>query len=158
GILAGLFLVQRRWTARVGAVFGPATLVWFISIAAVGIPWIIQTPSVITAFDPRHGLWFLFEHGYHGFLVLGSVVLCITGGEALYADMGHFGARPIRAAWYTIVFPALLLNYLGQGAMLISRCDGPEGITAAACRLAAERPFFEVVPSMFLFPMVLIAT
>lgn len=157
-ILAGLFFVQRRGTAGIGMVFGPATLVWFLSIAAAGLPWIIQEPRVVMAFDPRYGMRFLLDHGYHGFLVLGSVVLCITGGEALYADMGHFGARPIRAAWYTIVFPALLLNYLGQGALLISRCEGPEGLAAAACQAAVERPFFELVPSMFLYPMVLIAT
>jgi len=157
-ILAALFFVQRRGTAGVGAIFGPATLVWFVSIAAVGLPWVFRAPGVVMAFDPRHALGFLVHHGYHGFLVLGSVVLCITGGEALYADMGHFGARPIRMAWYTIVFPALLLNYLGQGALLITRCDGPEGVAAAACRLAAERPFFEIVPSFFLYPMVLIAT
>ena len=157
-ILAVLFFVQRRGTAGVGAVFGPATLVWFASIAAAGVPWILAHPSVLAAFDPRHAARFLVDHGYHGFLVLGSVVLCITGGEALYADMGHFGARPIRAAWYTIVFPALLLNYLGQGALLIGSCEGPEGIAAAACRAAVERPFFELVPSMFLYPMVLIAT
>ncbi len=157
-ILAGLFFVQRRGTAGIGKIFGPATLVWFLSIAAAGLPWVIHEPAVVMAFDPRHGARFLLDHGYHGFLVLGSVVLCITGGEALYADMGHFGAKPIRAAWYTIVFPALLLNYLGQGAMLISHCEGPEGIAAAACRAAVERPFFELVPPMFLYPMVLIAT
>ncbi len=157
-ILLALFLVQRRGTADVGAIFGPATLVWFISIAAAGLPWVVRHPSVMLAVDPRHAARFLLEHGYHGFLVLGSVVLCITGGEALYADMGHFGARPIRAAWYTIVFPALLLNYFGQGALLLGSCDGPGGIATAACRAAVEKPFFAIVPSMMLYPMVLIAT
>ncbi|MCC6850027.1 MAG: potassium transporter Kup [Deltaproteobacteria bacterium] len=157
-ILIGLFFVQRRGTAGVGAVFGPATLVWFVSIAAAGAPWIAREPSVLLALDPSHAASFLFTHGYHGFLVLGAVVLCITGGEALYADMGHFGRTPIRVAWYTIVLPALLLNYLGQGALLIHSCDGPEGLAAAACRAAAARPFYELVPSMLLYPMVLIAT
>jgi KUP system potassium uptake protein len=155
-ILAGLFLVQRRGTAGVGAVFGPATLVWFISIAAVALPWVFRVPGVLFAFDPRFAAHFLLHNGYHGFLVLGSVVLCITGGEALYADMGHFGARPIRVAWYTIVFPALLINYLGQGAVLLSSCDNAVG--GAACRTALEGPFFALVPQMFVFPMVLIAT
>ncbi|MCC6766772.1 MAG: potassium transporter Kup [Deltaproteobacteria bacterium] len=157
-ILAALFFVQRRGTANVGAVFGPVTLVWFISIAAAGAPWIAREPGVLLALDPRHAATFLFAHGYHGFLVLGAVVLCITGGEALYADMGHFGRQPIRAAWYTVVLPALLLNYLGQGALLIHSCDGPEGTAAAVCRAAVERPFYELVPSMLLYPMVLIAT
>jgi KUP system potassium uptake protein len=155
-ILAVLFAVQRRGTAGVGAVFGPATLVWFVAIAAAGIPWILREPGVLWAIDPRHALRFLLGHGYHGFLVLGSVVLCITGGEALYADMGHFGARPIRVAWYTIVFPALLINYFGQGALLLSKCG--TAATAHACLVAAERPFFEMVPAALLYPMVVIAT
>jgi KUP system potassium uptake protein len=155
-ILAGLFLVQRRGTARVGAVFGPITLVWFVSIALAGLPWVSSEPAVLAAISPWHAVRFLVDHGFvHGFLVLGSVVLCITGGEALYADMGHFGLRPIRLAWYWVVFPALLVSYFGQGALLLATC---RDIGGAACQLAAERPFYALVPQLFLYPMVLIAT
>jgi KUP system potassium uptake protein len=157
-ILAGVFLVQRRGTAGLGAVFGPVTLVWFMTIALLGVPWILRAPAVAFAFDPSHAVRFFFEHDAHSFLVLGSVVLCVTGGEALYADMGHFGRRPIRWAWYTIVFPALLLNYLGQGALLLASCDGPGGVSAAACQEAVARPFYALVPEMLIYPVVLIAT
>lgn len=157
-ILAAVFLVQRRGTAGLGAVFGPVTLVWFMTIALLGLPWILRQPSVIYAFDPSHALRFFFEHDLHSFFVLGSVVLCVTGGEALYADMGHFGRRPIRLAWYTIVFPALLLNYLGQGALLLAHCDGPRGVAAEACQLAVSRPFYTLVPEMLIIPVVIIAT
>jgi KUP system potassium uptake protein len=157
-ILSALFLVQRRGTAGVGAVFGPATLVWFVCIAVAGIPWIALQPAVLAALDPVHAVHFLVDHGFHGFLVLGSVVLCITGGEALYADMGHFGIRPIRIAWYTVVFPALLLSYFGQGALLLARCDAAAGAEMAACQLAAARPFFAQLPGPLVYPMVVIAT
>src|SRR5205085_2973904 len=102
GILIGLFLVQKRGTAKVGAMFGPATLLWFISIAVAGAPWIARQPHVLWALSPVYAARFFAHNGFHGFLLLGSVVLCITGGEALYADMGHFGKRPIRLAWYTV--------------------------------------------------------
>jgi KUP system potassium uptake protein len=157
-ILAAVFLVQRRGTAGLGAVFGPVTLVWFMTIALIGIPWILREPAVVFAFDPTHALRFFFEHDLHGFFVLGSVVLCVTGGEALYADMGHFGRRPIRLAWYAVVFPALLLNYLGQGALLLANCDGPQGVAAEACQLAVARPFYALVPEMLVIPVVIIAT
>jgi KUP system potassium uptake protein len=157
-ILSAIFLVQRRGTAGLGAVFGPITLVWFVSIATAGIPWIFRQPAVLTAFDPSHAVIFFRAHGMHGMWVLGSVVLCVTGGEALYADMGHFGARPIRVAWYGVVFPALLLNYLGQGALLLSSCDGPDGVAAEMCRQVIKRPFYMLVPDLLLYPMVLIAT
>ncbi len=157
-ILAAIFLIQRRGTAGLGAVFGPVTLVWFLTIAALGAPWIVRQPAVLLAFDPSHAVRFFFEHGTHGFFVLGSVVLCVTGGEALYADMGHFGRRPIRYAWYLVVFPALLLNYLGQGALLLNACDGPRGVNDAMCQLAVARPFFTLVPEMLLYPVILIAT
>jgi KUP system potassium uptake protein len=121
GILVALFWVQKRGTGKIGAVFGPVTLCWFIAIAALGLPWVIRHPEILAAANPIHGVRFFATHGKHGFLVLGSVVLCITGGEALYADMGHFGTRAIRLAWYTCVFPALLLNYFGQGALLLER-------------------------------------
>jgi KUP system potassium uptake protein len=143
----------------VGAVFGPITLVWFASIALAGLPWVSMEPSVLAAISPLHAVRFLIDHGFvHGFLVLGSVVLCITGGEALYADMGHFGLRPIRLAWYWIVFPALLMNYFGQGALLLATCRDVAGAGAAACQLATERPFYALVPQALLYPMVLIAT
>jgi len=153
-ILAALFLVQRRGTAGVGALFGPVTLVWFVTIAAVGVPWIAAQPAVLVAVNPLHAVRFLAGHGFDGFLLLGAVVLCITGGEALYADMGHFGARPIRLAWYGVVMPALVLNYFGQGAFLLDKChavlDGP-------CRAAVAAPFYALVPGWFVLPMVVIA-
>jgi len=155
-ILAGLFFVQRRGTAGVGAVFGPAKLVWFIAIGMAGLPWIVANPSVLAAVAPWHALHFFYENGLHGFLLLGAVVLCITGGEALYADMGHFGVRPIRAAWYAIVLPALLLSYFGQGAMLLAHCQAP-GIAGAACQAAVDNPFFAILPESLVYPMVVIA-
>ena len=152
-ILLRLFLVQRRGTAGVGAIFGPATLVWFLSIAAVAMPRIVAQPAVLAAVNPFHAVRFLVGHGYNGFLVLGAVVLCITGGEALYADMGHFGARPIRLAWYGVVMPALLLNYFGQGALLLEKCS----VAGEACSAAMASPFYAMVPGWFVLPMVVIA-
>jgi len=154
-ILGGLFLVQRQGTGGVGAIFGPATLLWFLSIAAIGTPWIVAHPAVIAAVNPLHAVRFLGDHGFHGFLLLGAVVLCITGGEALYADMGHFGPRPIRLAWYGVVMPALLLNYFGQGALLLEKCH--VGSDHAACQVAIESPFYALVPGWFALPMILIA-
>jgi KUP system potassium uptake protein len=145
-ILVALFAVQRRGTGGIGAIFGPVTLLWFISIAAVGLPWVMRHPQILGAVNPIYGVRFFVAHGRHGFLVLGSVVLCVTGGEALYADMGHFGTRPIRVAWYACVFPALLINYFGQGALLLER---PE---------AAVNPFYALVPGPWLYPMVALAT
>lgn len=155
-ILAVLFFIQRRGTANVGRVFGPATLVWFACIAALGIPWLVAQPTVFAAVNPWHAIHYFGTHGLHGFLVLGAVVLCITGGEALYADMGHFGVRPIRLAWYGVVMPALLLNYFGQGAMLLDACQ--DSIDGEACRTAVASPFYALVPGWFLVPMVLVAT
>jgi KUP system potassium uptake protein len=146
-ILIGLFLMQRRGTGGIGAIFGPTMLVWFVTIGAVAVPQILRHPGVLRATNPLYGLGLLVHHGKLGFLVLGSVVLVITGGEALYADMGHFGKRPIRMAWYAIVMPALLLNYFGQGALLI---DG-------GARVAAN-PFFGLVHGWLLYPMVVVAT
>ena len=155
-VLAMLFVVQKRGTANVGAVFGPATLVWFVAIAAGGFHWVLSNPSVLQAVSPWYAFRFFQEHGGHGFLLLGAVVLCITGGEALYADMGHFGIKPIRGAWYTVVMPALLLNYFGQGGMLIARCQA--GIDSASCQTGVDNPFFAIVPDSLVYPMVLIAT
>jgi KUP system potassium uptake protein len=146
GILVVLFVAQRRGTGGIGAVFGPVTLLWFIAIGLAGAPWIVRHPAILGAVNPIHAVRFFIEHRLHGFLVLGSVVLCITGGEALYADMGHFGIKPIRRAWSFCVFPALLLNYFGQGALLLER---PE---------AASNPFYALVPGPWLYPMVVLAT
>ncbi|MET0399051.1 MAG: potassium transporter Kup [Longimicrobiaceae bacterium] len=145
-ILVGIFAVQSRGTAGIGKVFGPVTLVWFAALAALGISWILREPRVLLSVSPHYAVRFFAENGWHGFLVLGSVFLVVTGGEALYADMGHFGRKPIRLAWFSIVLPALLLNYFGQGALLLLR---PE---------AVENPFFEMVPPWALYPVVVIAT
>jgi KUP system potassium uptake protein len=145
-ILIGLFAVQKHGTGRIGSLFGPAVLVWFASIIAVAVPWILREPSIFVALDPRYAVA-LLSRGYHGFTVLGSVVLCVTGGEALYADLGHFGKRPIRWAWYVVVFPALVTSYLGQGAYVLAHLSAPIG-----------NLFYEMVPRSLLIPMVAIAT
>jgi KUP system potassium uptake protein len=145
-IIIALFMIQSRGTAKVGQLFGPIMLVWFIVIAVLGIMQLARHPSVITAFNPIHGFNFFLREGWHGFLVLGTVFLVVTGGEALYADMGHFGKRPIRLVWYTVVLPALLLNYLGQGALLI---ENPA---------AAENPFYRLAPGWALYPLIVLAT
>jgi KUP system potassium uptake protein len=146
-ILVGLFVAQRRGTAQIGAVFGPAMLLWFATIAAIGVPWIIKKPHVLVAVNPYYAYRFMADHGSVGFFVLGGVVLCITGGEALYADMGHFGKRPIRVAWYAVVFPALLLNYFGQGAMVLASNGHPP-----------EKVFYGLVDGWMRYPLVVIAT
>ena len=146
GILVGVFAIQRHGTHRVGRLFGPIMVVWFVVIAALGVSWLVREPIVLTAIDPRHALQFFNEHGWHGFAVLGAVFLVVTGGEALYADMGHFGKRPIRFAWFALVLPALLLNYFGQGALLLANPD------------AAEQPFFLLAPGWALLPLVGLAT
>jgi KUP system potassium uptake protein len=145
-VLVGLFLAQRGGTARIGAVFGPLMLVWFLVIAAIAIPKIASNPAILSAIDPRHALGFFATNKLHGFLVLGSVVLCITGGEALYADMGHFGKTPIRIAWYAIVYPSLIVNYMGQGALLLA---DPSAVT---------NPFYRLVSGWAIYPLVTIAT
>ena len=144
-ILVGLFLIQRYGTHRVGGLFGPIVIVWFMTIAALGIGWIVEEPIVLTAFDPRHAVSFFWSNGLTGFAVLGAVFLVVTGGEALYADMGHFGKQPIRLAWFALVLPALLLNYLGQGALLLQN-------------KSATHPFFQLAPTWALLPLVVIAT
>jgi KUP system potassium uptake protein len=144
-ILLGLFLIQKRGTGGVGAVFGPAMVVWFGTIAAIGVPWIVRRPDVLWALNPGHAVDFMWHHRGHGFLVLGSVVLCFTGGEALYADMGHFGKGPIRIAWYACVFPALLANYFGQGALLMEKGAVPHS-------------FFGLVDGWVRVPLVIVAT
>jgi KUP system potassium uptake protein len=146
-ILLGLFMLQKRGTAAVGALFGPAMLVWFAMIASLGVPWVLREPRVLQAVLPWHGLRFIVSHGAHGFLILAAVVLCITGAEALFADMGHFGRRPIRAAWFFVVLPCLLLNYFGQGAALLAGAEG-----------AIANPFFALAPTMLLYPVVVVST
>ncbi len=122
-ILVALFVIQKYGTHRVGGLFGPVMIIWFVVIAALGVVWIVRAPAVLGAFDPRHGFDFFRDNGITGFAVLGAVFLVVTGGEALYADMGHFGRYPIRVAWFALVLPALVLNYLGQGALLLTRCE-----------------------------------
>jgi KUP system potassium uptake protein len=145
-ILFLLFAFQKRGTAGVGAVFGPVMLVWFSTIAALGAVWIAHEPSVVWAINPWHAVRFFVGHGLAGFLVLGAVFLAVTGAEALYADMGHFGRRPIRLAWFAVVLPALLLNYLGQGALVLHEPD------------AVQNPFYRLAPWWFLYPLLAIAT
>ncbi len=145
-ILVVLFMIQSRGTTRVGMLFGPVMIVWFVTIAVLGLTWVVREPRVLTAFNPMHGLSFFVANGWHGFVVLGAVFLVVTGGEALYADMGHFGPKPIRLAWFSIVLPALFLNYLGQGAMIL--------LDPAA----ASSPFFLMAPRWGLLPLVILAT
>ena len=145
-VLLALFLIQSRGTAIVGAMFGPIMVVWFATIAIMGIPWILSEPRVLMSLNPYYGAEFLWANGWHGFVVLGSVFLVVTGGEALYADMGHFGPHPIRLAWFFYVLPALVLNYMGQGALLLST---PE---------AASAPFFLMAPRWALIPLVILGT
>ncbi|MGD9587697.1 MAG: potassium transporter Kup [Pyrinomonadaceae bacterium] len=146
GILVGLFFFQSRGTAGVGRVFGPVTLLWFVVLAILGIAQIVHYPQVIAAANPLYGVQFFVANGWHGFIILGSVFLVVTGGEALYADMGHFGTRPIRLAWFTVALPALLLNYFGQGALLL---EDPA---------MAVNPFYRLAPSWALYPMIVLAT
>ena len=145
-ILIGVFAIQKHGTHKVGGLFGPIMVVWFLVLAGLGIHWMLLQPVVLTAVDPSHAVAFFVEHKLHGFTVLGSVFLVVTGGEALYADMGHFGPKPIRIAWFALVLPALLLNYFGQGAMLLMDPS------------AAEQPFFRLAPSWALLPLVALAT
>ncbi len=145
-IILALFAFQRSGTARVGAVFGPVTAVWFICLALLGILGISREPDVLRALDPRWAVEFFFREGLTGITVLSAVILVVTGGEALYADMGHFGRRPIRLAWFVVVLPALVLNYFGQGALLLNN------------PAAARNPFYALVPSWALYPMVAVAT
>jgi len=145
-ILVGLFLFQSRGTTGVGTVFGPITMLWFVAISLLGLQQIVRAPEVLAAINPIHGFEFFMINGSRGFVVLGAVFLVVTGGEALYADIGHFGTAPIRLTWFAIVLPALTLNYFGQGALLLVQ---PE---------AAVNPFYRMAPSWALYPMVVLAT
>lgn len=145
-VLLGLFVVQRRGTAMIGGLFGPIMVLWFGTLAALGILEISQNPSVLAAVNPVYALHFFMNNGTLAFLALGAVVLAVTGGEALYADMGHFGRRPIRLAWFGFVLPALMLNYFGQGAEIL---QNPESV---------KNPFYLLAPDWMLIPLVLLST
>jgi KUP system potassium uptake protein len=145
-ILFGLFAVQKHGTSGIGKFFGPITLVWFVCIAVLGVSQIMTHPEILYAISPHYALGFMWHNPGTTFIILGAVVLCVTGGEALYADMGHFGKKPIRVAWFTIVMPCLTLNYFGQGALLLSNPD------------AVKNPFFMMAPEWALVPLVGLAT
>ncbi len=145
-ILFGLFFVQKRGTSGIGKFFGPITLVWFASIALLGLTHIVDNPEILRALSPYYAIRFIWNNPGTTFIILGAVVLCVTGGEALYADMGHFGKKPIRLAWFSVVMPALTLNYFGQGALLLQE---PE---------AVKNPFFHMAPDWALLPLVVLAT
>ena len=139
-VLLALFLLQPFGTARIGKIFGPVMAVWFLAIAALGVRGIVQHPSVLLALNPAYGIAFLFSNGYTSFLVLGGVFLCVTGAEALYADMGHFGKKPIWLAWYGIVFPSLLLNYAGQSALILAGADSKQNLFYTLCPPVLQVP------------------
>ena len=145
-VLGGLFMMQAKGSGKMGQLFAPIMCIWFVALAALGIFNIIKVPDVLLAINPLYGIQLLAESGWHGFLIMGAVVLTITGAEALYADMGHFGLKPIRFAWFGLVFPALLLNYFGQGALLISN---PEAIS---------NPFYLLAPTWALYPLLVLST
>jgi KUP system potassium uptake protein len=146
GVLVALFAVQKFGTAGVGRWFGPITLLWFVVLLVLGVRQIVEQPQVLLAFSPHHALQFCLRHGFVAFLALGAVTLAVTGAEALYADMGHFGREPIRRAWLWLVLPSLLANYYGQGALLLTDDS------------ALENPFFRLAPEWALYPMVALAT
>jgi KUP system potassium uptake protein len=145
-VLVGLFVLQRRGTTQVGNIFGPIMAAWFVTLAVLGIGGIERHPAVLAAINPLHAVRFFLHHGGHGFLVLGAVFLVATGGEALYADMGHFGKRPIQIDWFSLVAPALVLNYFGQGALLITNPG------------ASVNPFYRLAPEWLLIPLVVLST
>jgi len=145
-VLISLFMVQKHGTARIGTIFGPVMVVWFVTLAVLGLAAVIRQPAILAALNPYYAVLFFATNHLHGMIVLGSVILCITGGEALYADMGHFGRKPIRLSWCAMVLPALMLNYFGQGALLLANPD------------LAFNPFYGLVPGALLYPMVALAT
>lgn len=146
GILVALFMIQKHGTGYVGRYFGPVTVIWFLTLASMGVASILQTPAVLQAVDPRHAIDFAIAKPHAAFILLSAVFLALTGGEALYADMGHFGARPVRLAWYGLVWPALMLNYFGQGALVMRS------------PVAIQNPFYLLAPDWFLLPLVGLAT
>ncbi|MDX6766661.1 MAG: KUP/HAK/KT family potassium transporter [Candidatus Methylacidiphilales bacterium] len=146
GILFLLFFIQNHGSARIGFIFGPIMVGWFVTLAILGWIQVIQEPGIFRALNPWHAVHFLFTQGTVSLMVLGAVLLCVTGGEALYADIGHFGRKPLQAAWFSLVYPSLLMNYLGQGALIMRDPS------------AVEHPFYRMVPQFALVPMVLLAT
>ena len=146
GIIIGLFLIQSKGTATIGKVFGPVILLWFIVLAVMGVYGISMNTGIFAALNPGHGVSFLLENKFHGFVVLGSIFLVVTGGEALYADMGHFGLKPIQMGWFFVALPSLLLHYFGQGALLLTV---PEAIA---------NPFYALAPSQLIYPLVALST
>ena len=146
GILVGLFMIQKHGTGQVGRFFGPVTVLWFATLAVLGCLSIVQTPEVLRAIDPRYAIDFAIDQPHLAFVLLSAVFLSLTGGEALYADMGHFGAKPVRLAWYGLVWPALVLNYFGQGALVLRS------------PVAIESPFYMLAPDWLLLPLVGLAT
>lgn len=145
-VLVALFAIQPLGTARIGRAFGPVMVLWFLVIGALGIWGMARHPAVLAAFDPAYGLRYLLRHGYESFLVVGGVFLCVTGAEALYADMGHFGARPVRAAWFVLVFPSLLASYAGQAALVLAGAPVEDNI------------FYRLCPQILLLPLIVLAT
>ena len=145
-ILFGLFAMQKHGTGGIGKFFGPITLIWFASIALLGLYHIVDYPEILWAISPHYAVMFIWQQPMTAFIILGAVVLCVTGGEALYADMGHFGKKPIRIAWFAVVMPSLTLNYFGQGSLLLAE---PE---------AVANPFFNMAPDWLLLPLVVLAT
>ncbi|MDB5336209.1 MAG: Low affinity potassium transport system protein kup [Planctomycetaceae bacterium] len=145
-VLVGLFMIQSRGSTNVGKLFGPVILFWFFTLAMMGIYWISCDPIVLFAINPYYALHFFVLNGWHGFMILGTVFLVVTGGEALYADIGHFGAKPIQMAWFVVALPALLINYFGQGALLLLHPAG------------ASNPFYHMAPPWALYPLVILAT
>ncbi|HWV91891.1 MAG TPA: KUP/HAK/KT family potassium transporter, partial [Burkholderiales bacterium] len=146
GVLVALFALQAQGTETVGRLFGPVTLLWFLAIGAAGLSGVLREPAVLAALNPLHALRFLTAHAVESFVVLGAVVLAVTGAEALYADMGHFGKGAVRIGWFSLVAPALVLNYFGQGALLMA---APQAVT---------NPFYLLLPGWALYPMVVLAT
>ncbi len=146
GVLIALFFIQKRGTAKIGSYFGPIMVIWFVSIGLLGLNELIKVPSVIAALNPLHAIKFFATNSWHAFIALGAVFLSLTGAEALYADMGHFGRGPIRRAWFSIALPGLLLNYFGQGALLLNEPG------------AVENPFYRLAPQWALYPMVVLST
>jgi KUP system potassium uptake protein len=148
-ILVGLFWLQKHGTQRVGTVFGPIMAIWFVVIAILGLRHIVLMPSVLSAINPSYAVAFFIEHRFHAFVTMGTVFLCMTGGEDLYLDMGHFGRLPMRIGWFALVLPALLINYFGQGAYLLMHLNEPN---------AQSQLFYRLAPESFLYPLVILAT
>jgi KUP system potassium uptake protein len=147
-ILIGLFLVQRHGTARIGVSFGPVMIIWFAVLAVLGVYRLVDRPEIFQALSPHHGVYYLTHHGLHGIVIMGMVLLAVTGCEAMYADIGHFGRNAMQKAWFWLAYPALTLNYLGQGALILKHPDV----------IAQGSPFYRLAPNWTLFPLIILAT